>query len=268
MSIFKLSNYSTYSKFIENLAIKLTKFYYLKLDKPFKVSNKLKGKGYDPVTSADKAFEKFIRKEIKKKFPNHQIVGEEFGHKKTNSDYSWVIDPIDGTRSFVIGNPTWSNLISLNYKGAPVLGLANFPILKKYYFNTSNKTAYIVENKKKKKIKVNQKATFSNMKMSAAFHGSLTLKQQSKIPKILKRMQFPSADALSYSHFSEGKVDAVLQCSNKIWDIHPLIPIIKAAGGIVTTWSNDNAVKAGNILCSSNKSIHNKLLKILKPVSK
>ena len=133
MSIFKLSNYSTYSKFIENLAIKLTKFYYLKLDKPFKVSNKLKGKGYDPVTSADKAFEKFIRKEIKKKFPNHQIVGEEFGHKKTNSDYSWVIDPIDGTRSFVIGNPTWSNLISLNYKGTPVLGLANFPILKKYY---------------------------------------------------------------------------------------------------------------------------------------
>ena len=268
MSIFKLSNYSTYSKFIENLAIKLTKFYYLKLDKPFKVSNKLKGKGYDPVTSADKAFEKFIRKEIKKKFPNHQIVGEEFGHKKTNSDYSWVIDPIDGTRSFVIGNPTWSNLISLNYKGTPVLGLAHFPILKKYYFNSSYKNAYIVENKKKKKIKVNQKATFSNMKMSAAFHGSLTLKQQSKIPKILKRMQFPSADALSYSHFSEGKVDAVLQCSNKIWDIHPLIPIIKAAGGIVTTWSNDNAVKAGNILCSSNKSIHNKLLKILKPVSK
>ena len=153
MSIFKLSDYTTYSKFIENLAIKLTKFYYLKLDKPFKVSNKLKGKGYDPVTSADKAFEKFIRKEIKKKFPNHQIVGEEFGHKKTKSDYSWVIDPIDGTRSFVIGNPTWSNLISLNYKGTPVLGLANFPILKKYYFNSSNKNAYIIENKKKRKLK-------------------------------------------------------------------------------------------------------------------
>ena len=81
----------------------------------------------------------------------------------------------------------------------------------------------------KKKIKVNQKATFSNMKMSAAFHGNLTLKQQNKIPQILKRMQFPCVDALSYSHFAEGKVDVVLQCSNKIWDIHPLIPIIKAA---------------------------------------
>ena len=264
----KSSDYRTYSKFIENLAKKLTKFYYLKLDKPFKVSNKLQGKGYDPVTTADKAFEKFIRKEINKKFPNHQIIGEEFGHQKSKSDFTWVLDPIDGTRSFVIGNPTWSNLISLNFKGVPVLGLANFPILKKYYLNTSNKVAYVIENGKKKKIQVNTKASFSNMKMSAAFHGGLTLKQQSKIPQILKRMQFPCADALSYAHFTEGKVDTVLQCSNKIWDIHPLIPIIRAAGGIVTTWSNDNAVKAGNILCSSNKSIHNKLLKILKPVSK
>ena len=268
MSILKSSDYRTYSKFIENLAKKLTKFYYLKLDKPFKVSNKLQGKGYDPVTTADKAFEKFIRKEINKKFPNHQIIGEEFGHQKSKSDFTWVLDPIDGTRSFVIGNPTWSNLISLNFKGVPVIGLANFPILKKYYLNTSNKASYVIENGKKKKIQVNSKASFSNMKMSAAFHGGLTLKQQSKIPQILKRMQFPCADALSYAHFTEGKVDTVLQCSNKIWDIHPLIPIIRAAGGIVTTWNNDNAVKAGNILCSSNKSIHNKLLKILKPVSK
>ena len=155
----KSLNYKAYSDFIESLAKKLTKFYYSKLNKSFKISNKLKGKGYDPVTSADKAFEKFIRKEIKKKFPNHQVIGEEFGHKKSKSEYSWVIDPIDGTRSFVIGNPTWSNLISLNYKGNPVLGLANFPVLKKYYFNTTDKTAFVCENGKKRKIKVNKKAS-------------------------------------------------------------------------------------------------------------
>ena len=264
----KSSDYKAYSKFIESLAKKLTKFYYAKLNKSFKVSNKLKGKGYDPVTSADKAFEKFIRKEIKKKFPSHQIIGEEFGYQKSKSDYSWVIDPIDGTRSFVIGNPTWSNLISLNYKGYPIIGLANFPILKKFYFNTSNKASYISENGKKRKLNVNKKATFSNMKMSAAFHGGLTLTQQKKIPQILKRMQFPCADALSYSHFAEGKVDVVLQCSNKIWDIHPLIPIIKAAGGVISTWSNEDAIKAGNIICSSNKFIHKKILRILKPVSR
>jgi myo-inositol-1(or 4)-monophosphatase len=264
----KSSNYKAYSKFIESLAKKLTKYYYSKLNKTFKVSNKLKGKGYDPVTGADKAFEKFIRKEINKKFPTHQVIGEEFGYKKSKSDYSWVIDPIDGTRSFVIGNPTWSNLISLNYKGDPVLGLANFPILKKFYFNTSFNSAYVLENGKKRRIKVNHKATFSNMKLSAAFHGSLSLNQQKKIPQILKRMQFPCSDALSYSHFAEGKLDVVIQCGNKIWDIHALIPIIRAAGGITTTWKNDNAKKAGDIVCSANKSLHNKILKILKPVSK
>ena len=165
MSKLKSSEYRAYSKFIENLAKKLTKFYYLKLDKPFKVSNKFKGKGYDPVTSSDKAFEKFIRKEIRSKFPRHQIIGEEFGHQKSNSDFIWIIDPIDGTRSFVIGNPTWSNLVSLNYKGIPVVGLANFPILNKYYFNSSEKIAFVVKNGKKKSIKVNNKAKFSNIKM-------------------------------------------------------------------------------------------------------
>ena len=195
---------------------------------------------------------------------SHRYIGDHIDWTGSKNAFVKSVDLVEMS----IKKNWYGNLISLNFKGVPVLGLANFPILKKYYLNTSNKLAYVIENGRKKKIQVNTKASFSNMKMSAAFHGGLTLKQQSKIPQILKRMQFPCADALSYSHFTEGKVDAVLQCSNKIWDIHPLIPIIRAAGGIVTTWSNDNAVKAGNILCSSNKSIHNKLLKILKPVSK
>ena len=268
MPILKSSDYKAYSRFIESLAKKLTKFYYSKLNKPFKVSNKLKGRGYDPVTSADKAFEKFIRKEIKKKFPNHQVIGEEFGFKKTKSKYSWIIDPIDGTRSFVIGNPTWSNLISLNFEGKPIIGLANYPVLRKYYFNVSDKIAYVVDQGKKRKIKVNKKVLFKNLKMSAAFHGMLSLNQQKKIPKILKLMQFPCADALSYSHLAEGKVDVVIQCGNKIWDIHPLIPIIEAAGGIVNTWKNTNAAKGGNIVASANRGIQNKILKILKAISK
>jgi histidinol phosphatase-like enzyme (inositol monophosphatase family) len=268
MNSLNSNQYKMYASFLNNLAKELTKFYYSKLNKPFKVSNKLKGKGYDPVTSSDRAFENFIRSKIKKKFPRHQIIGEEFGQKKTTSDFTWVIDPIDGTRSFVIGNPTWSNLISLNFKGNPVLGLANFPILKKYYLNYSNKVSYIFNNGKKKKIIVNKKVSFSNIKVSAAFHGWLSLDKQKKIPQILKLMQFPCSDALSYAHLAEGRVDAVIQCSNKIWDIHPVIPIIKAAGGVISTWDNRDAVKAGNILVSANQSIHNKLLKLLKPALK
>ena len=268
MDQFNSKNYPIYAYFLNNLAKELTRFYYSKLNKPFKISNKLKGKGYDPVTTSDKAFEKFIRLKIKKKFPDHQVIGEEFGYKKSKSDFTWIIDPIDGTRSFVIGNPTWSNLISLNYKGIPILGLANFPVLKKYYLNYSDKIAYVVNNGKRKKISVNKKVTFTNVKVSAAFHGWLPLDKQKKIPQILKLMQFPCSDALSYSHLAEGRVDIVIQCSNKIWDIHPLIPIIKAAGGYISTWDNRDAINAGNILVSSNKVIHNKFLKLLKPVSK
>ena len=268
MSKLNSSDFKRYSKFVNNLAKKLTQFYYSKLNKTFKISNKLQGRGYDPVTTSDKAFEKLIRREINKKFPSHQIIGEEFGSKKTKSDFTWVIDPIDGTRSYVIGNPTWSNLVSLNYKGNPVIGLANYPVLKKYYFNVSDKAAYVVDQGKKRKIKVNNKILFKNIKMSAAFHGMLSLNKQKKIPRILKMMQFPCADALSYSHLAEGKVDVVIQCGNKIWDIHPLIPIIKAAGGVVSTWKNNDAIKAGNIIASANKSIHHKILKMIKPVTK
>ena len=264
----KFKNYTIYYNFLNALAKELTRFYYKKLDKPFKVINKAKSKGYDPVTPADRAFEKFIRSRIKSRFPKHQVIGEEFGLKKSNSDYTWVIDPIDGTRSFIVGNPTWSNLIGLNYKGNPVVGLANFPKLNKYYFNTSKNNSYVVENGKKRKLSVNKKATFKNIKVAGAFHGWLSLKKQSRIPRVLKLMQFPCFDALSYAHFCEGKIDAVMQCQNKIWDVHALIPIISAAGGIASTWNNKDAKYAGNVLFSANKSIHKKMLKLLKPALK
>ena len=268
MSQFNSKNYLTYANFLNQLAKELTSFYFSKLNKTFKISNKLKGRGYDPVTTSDKAFEKFIRSKIKKKFSDHQVIGEEFGHKKSNSDYTWIIDPIDGTRSFVIGNPTWSNLISLNYKGNPILGLANFPVLKKYYINFNNKESFVFENEKKKKISVSKNTPLDKIKVAGAFHGSISLKKQMKIPKVLKLMQFPTADALSYSLLCEGKIDVVFQASNKIWDIHPLIPIIQASGGIVTTWDNRDATNAGNILVSANKRIHSKMLKLLKPILK
>ena len=181
----KFNNYIIYYNFLNALAKELTRFYYKKLDKPFAVINKNKRKGYDPVTLADREFEKFIRTRIKKRFPKHQIIGEEFGLKKTKSDYTWVIDPIDGTRSFIIGNPTWSNLISLNYKGRPVIGLANFPKLNKYYLNQSDKVAHVYDKGKKIKLTVSKKVSFTKMKVAGAFHGWLSLNKQKKIPKVL-----------------------------------------------------------------------------------
>ena len=113
MKILSSKEYGLYFNFLNILAKDLTNFYYQKLNRNFKVSNKIRGKGYDPVTTSDKAFEKFIRLKIKKKFPNHQIVGEEFGIKKTSSNFTWVIDPIDGTRSYVIGSPRISKFSNI-----------------------------------------------------------------------------------------------------------------------------------------------------------
>ena len=261
-----ISNNNEFPRFLNQLAKDLSKFYFNKLSKKFKVQNKIKGKGYDPVTTADRAFEKFIRFKINKKFPDHEIIGEEYGYKKSKSDFSWVIDPIDGTRSFVIGSPTWSNLISLNYKGNPIFGLANFPILKKYYYNQSDKVAYVVENNKRKKIIANKNVKYKDLKLAAGLHGSISLNKQKKIYKVLKLIQFPCSDALSYAQICEGRIDVVLQCNNKIWDIHPLIPIINASGGITTTWNNKDAKQAGHVAVSSNKIIHKKILGLLKPI--
>ena len=267
MNNFDTKKYPVFSSFLNQLAKDLTKFYYAKLDKPFKITNKMKGKGYDPVTTSDKAFEKFIRSKISKRFPDHQIIGEEYGHKNTKSEFSWVIDPIDGTRSYVVGNPSWSNLISLNYNGEPILGLANFPKMKKYYLNVNKNTAYVFENNKKRKLKVNSKLNFANSKLAAAFHNQLTLRQQSKIQKFIDRMQFPCFDALTYCQLAEGRLEMVAQCANKIWDIHPIMPIVRASGAIVTTWGNRNPVVGGNIIVSNNKANHKQILKLLKPLA-
>ena len=261
------NNFSIYYIFLNKLAKDLTKLYYTKLNKTFTINNKLKGRGYDPVTSADKAFEKYIRQKINERFPDHQIIGEEFGIKKTKSKFSWIIDPIDGTRSFVAGNPTWSNLISLNYKNSPMIGLANFPRMKKYYLNENNKKAYVFENGKKRRLGVNKKVSYNYLKVAAAFHGYLSFNKQKKINKFIKKMNFPCFDALTYCQLAEGRLDIVAQCANKIWDIHPIIPIVQASGGIITTWDNKDASLGGNIIVSNNYSNHNKILKLLKPAT-
>ena len=195
--------------FLISLARDLNKFYKLKLNKKFKAKNKGSDSNYDPVTIADKKFEKFIRTKIGKKFPQHSIIGEEFGLKNKKSDYSWVIDPIDGTRSFVIGYPSWSNLIAFCYKNKPIMGLANFPILNKFYINQDSKKAFLFNGKKKIKLKSSNCKKFKHAKISGDFHGQYSLDKLKKVKKLLPRMQFPCMDALSYSHFCEGKIDTV-----------------------------------------------------------
>ena len=257
-----------YYKFLNSIPRKLNKLYFSKLQGKFKLKNKSKKKnGFDPVTNIDKAFESFLRREIIKNFPKDGIIGEEFSEKKTKSGFSWILDPIDGTRSFIIDSPTWSNLISVNYNKNPILGLVNFPMLNKYYITGANNSSYLVENNKYKKLQVAKPTSLNNIKMAGSFFGWLPLKKQLKISKLVNLMRFPCSDALSYCQLCEGKLDVVIQCSNRIWDIHCMIPLIKNAGGYINTWKNKDAKLAGNIIASTNIKTHKKLLKMLKPVA-
>ena len=257
-----------YYNFLNTLPKKLNKLYFGKLIGKFKLNNKSKKKnGFDPVTNIDRAFELFLRKEISKKFPKDGIIGEEFNDKKTKSGFSWVIDPIDGTRSFVIGSPTWSNLVSVSYKNEPTFGLVNFPILKKYYITGKNKSSYLVENNKFKKLKVAKTNSLYSSKISGNFFGWLSANEQKKISRLTKLMRYPCSDALSYCQLCEGKLNVVLQCYNKIWDIHPMISMIKNSGGYISTWKNKDPKFGGSILASSSVNLHKKILKMLKPVA-
>ena len=260
-------DYNKPFNFLKRLPPKLNLFYKKKSKSGLVVSNKSKSKkDFDPVTNFDKAFEKYIRSLINKKFPKDSIIGEEFADKSSFNDYTWSIDPIDGTRAFVIGAPTWSNLISLSFKDRSLVGLANFPELNKYYINDKKKS-YLFRDRKKSILRSSNNNNLKTIKIIGNFHGTLSYEKQRKvIKKFGWSFRLAGFDALNYCLLAEGKVDAVIEANLKPYDILPLIPIIKNSGAIVTNWKNQAAEKGGNILATSNRKLHNKILKLLKPL--
>ncbi len=261
--------YKKIFNFLKSLSLKLNKFYNKKKNIDIIVNNKSKSKKkFDPVTNFDKAFEKYIRSLIIKNFPYDSIMGEEFNDKKTNNDFKWSIDPIDGTRAFVIGAPTWSNLIGLSFKKKSRIGLANFPELNKFYINDENKS-YLFKKNKKKILKSSTNDDLKKVKIIGNFHGTLSYEKQKKvIKKFGWSFRLAGFDALNYCLLAEGTVDAVIEANLKPYDILPLIPIIKNSGAVVTNWKNGPAENGGNIIAASNKALHRKILRLLKPFTK
>ena len=260
-------NYNKSFNLLKSLPRKLNNFLKKKSKYGLKIKNKSKNKKiYDPVTNLDKAFEKFIRHIIVKQFPKDGIQGEEFLEKYSDNGYKWYIDPIDGTKAFIVGAPTWSNLIGLTHKELCVLGLANFPVLNKFYINDQNKS-YLVD-VKKTILKTSKETNLKKCKVIGHLHEILfSKKYNKKIRKVMSLVSYFGAatfDALNFCLLAEGKVEVVIETNLKPFDIVPLIPIIEKAGGVVSTWNNMSAKKGGNILATSNKKLHYKILKILK----
>ena len=218
----------------------------------------------DPVTKLDIKSENIIRKKIFKYFPDHNIIGEERKDKITKSEYTWVIDPIDGTKSMIMGLPTWSNLIGLYKNGECILSLANFPELKKYYIAYDNKS-FVFQNKKLKEIKTNKNINLKNAKLTINTLHSLRRKKIFKYIMSFKGFfKVTGVDAYNFCSIAEGKFDILIEAGLKIVDILPILLIVKNSGAIITDWQGKNDFSKGQVLVSPNIKIHNYFLKILK----
>ena len=217
------------------------------------IDNKLDA-GWDPVTEADRSAERVIREMIEKHFPNHAIIGEEFGNKPGSSTYSWVLDPIDGTRSFVIGMPTWATLIGLYRDGEPLLGVMNQPYVGEMFYGNPNgawhqhhgKTEAIHVRKSTQLAKASAGTTSPHLyEKHPNFH---------KLRKAVTSMRY-GGDAYFFGLLAAGHLDIALDPGLQIYDIAALIPIIEGAGGVVGTWTENDPTQGGNVIAASSQSL-------------
>lgn len=218
----------------------------------------------DPVTKYDVNLEKILRAKIDKDFPNHMIIGEEFDKKKTKSKFEWILDPIDGTKALLTGQPTWSNLISLYYMKKPIFGLANFPKMEKTFFSDANK-AYIQE---KGRLKIIKTSKVKDLKNSKLITNSIHTFINEKIYKFFKKYPYffkiTGIDAFNFCLLAEGKIDIIIESGLKQVDILPIVPIIKKAGGVIVNWEGKNDISKGQIIACANKTLLKKFLKFFK----
>jgi myo-inositol-1(or 4)-monophosphatase len=212
------------------------------------------GKSWDPVTEGDKSAETAIRALIDQNYPTHGIIGEEFGNKAAKSSYSWVLDPIDGTRAFVIGLPVWTTLIGLYRDGQPLLGLMHQPFVGETFLGTPQGSFYI-RGREKTAIKV-----AAPKPLSEALVGTTTPHLYDKgsgfeaLRKSVRLMRY-GGDAYFFSLMAAGHLDIAMDAGLQIYDIAALIPIIKGAGGVVDTWDGKDASLGGNIIAASNQQL-------------
>jgi histidinol phosphatase-like enzyme (inositol monophosphatase family) len=228
------------------------------------IDNKSASHDFDPVTEADRAAEAVMRRIIKYHFPQHGIVGEEFGNEREDAEYVWVLDPIDGTKSFIAGFPIWGTLIALLHKGTPVFGMMHQPYIGER-FSGDNGSAHYQGHAGQRRLTVRRCAslkeatsyTTSPLLMNAADRAAFARIEQAV------RLTRYGGDCYSYCMLAAGHLDLVVETELKSYDIAALIPIITGAGGIVTTWEGGPAQGGGRILAAGDPRVHEAALKLL-----
>jgi myo-inositol-1(or 4)-monophosphatase len=234
--------------------------------KTLEINDKTSVFGFDPVTIADREGEQVIRAMITEQYPEHGIVGEEFGQTNPAADYQWIIDPVDGTRAFIIGAPTWGTLIGLSHKNKPVIGIMNQPFTGECYWSDARNAYYRRENRlttiKTSKCSRLADATLCTTGLEYFAAGDELASFQHLSSQV--RMTRMGLDCYAYCLLASGYVDIIAEAGLKNFDIAPLIPIIEQAGGIVTAWDGGSAASGGRVLASATRRLHEQAMQTLK----
>ncbi len=193
-----------------------------------------------PVTQADKNSETVMRDLIEQYFPDDGIIGEEFGEKNKDAEFVWVLDPIDGTKSFISGVPLFGTLIALLYCGNPVLGLINQPYTKERWVGVQGKPTTFNGNAVKTRPCTDlSRATLLSTADKQMFADEKDKHSFEKLLNKVKTARF-STDCYGYALLSMGSADIVCEADMKLYDYAALIPIVCGAGGVMTNWRGDD----------------------------
>lgn len=219
------------------------------------LEDKDKGAGFDPVTEADRGAEAAIRQLIAEHHPDHGVIGEEYGEDRPGAEFVWVLDPIDGTRAFISGLPVWTTLIGLRHQGVPVLGSIGQPYIGEVFIGSTAGSRLITAGgetplKTRRGVRLAE-ALIATTDPRACFNAAeqaawWSLQESARLARY-------GCDAYAYAMVAAGKLDLVVECGLKSWDIDGPIPVVEGAGGLVRDWegrpmgqSGGRAVIAGD----------------------
>jgi histidinol-phosphatase len=216
------------------------------------------GRGsFDPVTAADHAAETAMRTLIRRNFPDHGIVGEEFGEERADAEYVWMLDPIDGTKSFISGMPAWGTLIALTRLGEPVFGLMDQPFTRERFSGDGEGACYRGPTGKRD-LRVRHCASLDEATLFTTSPRLMNGPDRAAFGRVEEavRLSRYGGDCYAYCMLAAGHVDLVIETELKPYDVVPLIPIIAGAGGVITTWENGRPHAGGRIIAAGDRRIH------------
>ncbi|EJW10664.1 inositol monophosphatase family protein [Rhodovulum sp. PH10] len=213
--------------------------------------------GFDPVTAADRAAELAMRALIRDTFPGHGIVGEEFGSDRPDAEYVWVLDPIDGTKSFIAGMPAWGTLIALTRGGRPVFGLMHQPFFAER-FSGDGKAARYRGPRGDRAMMVRPCPSLDRAVMFTTNPRLMNEADRAAFGRVEEKVKLSryGGDCYAYCMLASGHIDLVVETELKPYDISALVPIVTGAGGIVTTWEGESPEKGGRIVAAGDRRVH------------